>query len=307
MNYVDLCLQPKNNFLLNFKGGMRGLSLSIPGKDDSPLVKQLNIQNYSNLILRTQGHLVEIYDGTPKFGAFGKIYLGKYNGISCLIKVSYDDILNATCLDYKNLFIELNNIMSQNKIIPTIFSYNYISDFDTIQTSNKIYEKNEYIDKINFNSYQCIYIMCMEQYAYDLHDIYMNNLLEKNKVIIETKLMEMFNKLIKLKYFFVDIKLENIVVNLIDKNVSDLKIIDIDPKFCLSYDTLFDMSILEESDINNLIMAIYKQIFYFRSASILFENNESIIEIFNRFSAILKNKKEAVFMLSNLHKLLFMR
>jgi hypothetical protein len=287
---------------------MFGLSISLPGKDDSPLVKKLNERNYSNLILRTQSHQIEINDSNNNYGTFGHIYLGKYNDNSCLIKVSYDYIPDMTCLDYKKLFIELNAIMTQHEIIPNIFSYNYIDDFETIQTPDKIYEKSEYIDKINTSYSECIYILCIEQYTYDLFDLYKNNLLIKNKVIVEERLIGIFNKLARLKFFFADMKLENIVIRLTeDENVSDLKIIDIDPIFCLPYDALFEISITNETEINELIMIIYKQIFHFRSASILFENNTSIIKFYNKFSSILKIKYKSSFMLAYLRNLLSVR
>jgi hypothetical protein len=202
--------------------------------------------------------------------------------------------------------------MLLNGIIPNIYSYNHIEDFDEIQISEGIYEKSDYIDKIHIDKKKCIYIMCMEKYDYDLINLYNVtsydvNLFRKNKSIIEERLLDMFNRLINLRYIFFDMKLENVVVKVNGEDISDLKIIDIDHIYCLQYDAIFDMDKTNETEIAEIIITIYKQIFHVHSAEILFENNPSIREIYGKFCDIMKNTEKNHLLIRNLRKLLSMR
>ena len=298
MKYVDML----ENLYFSLNGGMP--LFSIPGKNDIPLVKKLNAKDYSDLTLLTTDTKIEIIDCAEMTGAFGIIYSGKCNNISCLIKISYDKIGDIPCQDYKKSFIELNNILLQQQIIPTFYSYNHIEDFETIQMDDIEYDKNKYIEKLRVERNRCIYILCMEQYDCDLVKLYNINLLIKNKLSIEQILLVMFDRLNKLKYFFIDMKLENVVVKLNDNEVSDLKIIDIDPIYCLPYDDVFDMSNTNELEISTLVTVIYKQIFNSRSASILFKDDVFDKNIYNKFCDKLKETSKNSYVITIIRNLL---
>ena len=119
-------------------------------------------------------------------------------------------------------------------------------------------------------------------------------------------LLRFFEKLTDLKLVYFDLKLENIVAKLNNDLVTDIKIIDIDPVFCISYEYLFDYSNTEcgfdIEYINGAIIALYKQICYKRSVGILFFDNENIEIIYKNLLLMTINSPRTLKKINYMYK-----
>lgn len=300
------------------------LSLILPEK--TSLDTKFYSKDYSGIILLYDDNTIKIIKNLNLSGSYGSVYDGTINGKNCIIKISHDILNNYSfdtynkCVSYENEFLKLSEKLLEHNIIPAIYLFKCLSDFDYLIFKKKKYNNDKFNNSINTQYNECIYVLCTEKYHCDLFKLYENNILENNKCIIENKLLDIFIKLNNLKYIYTDMKMENIVVKINKDNiVTSVKIIDMDPNFCFSFDNFFQKNpnIDHNYIIDNIIM-IYKYIFYKRSNNILFvstfvptqdknqkENNIDILNIYNNiFEAIEinNNNKNAIY---NIHNLIF--
>jgi hypothetical protein len=311
MEYYNKCINAKEMYL-KLKGGAPKLSLSLPVRTE--LSNKLVIKNYSELSFIKNDITINILDDLKSPGAFGTIYDGTINGHKCLVKVSHDIIEDTytddnKCVKYTEQFLELTNELQAHGIIPIVYSFNYIGNFDQYIFDGITYKKSDFMSNIYTKHNECINILCTEKYDCDLVELYEQELLQQNKQIIENMLLEIFGKLTRLRYIYTDMKLENIVVKLnTDGTVIDLKIIDIDPIFCLQFDKFFNFeninAIHDFDHIPGIIISLYKQIFYRRSRGILFSNDRKIKDKYNIIKLLLKQTFSNKNRLLNMYNLL---
>jgi hypothetical protein len=134
----------------------------------------------------------------------------------------------------------------------------------------------------------CVYVLCIEKYDYDLISLYNCNHenFSNNISIIEEKLLIIFTELATKKHIFADLKPENIVVKLNERcEVIDLKIIDIDPLYCLEFTKLFNSEKiieleLSESNLFEHIGNIYKHILNGRTNNLLFSETTNMYKVY---------------------------
>jgi hypothetical protein len=287
------------------------LSLMLPER--SSLDSKFCSKDYSNITLLCDNNVIKVIENLHLNGTYGSVYDGIINGKNCIVKISHDNLHNYDfntydkCLLYENEFLNLSMLLMKHKIIPHIFLFKCLSNFDYLVFKKKQYDNDKFNNSINTQYNEYVYVLCTEKYDCDLFKLYENNILEKNKNIIELKLLELFIKLGNIKYIYTDMKMENVVVRL-DKyeNVIDVKIIDMDPIFCLSFSDFFQKKteLIYDNVINNVVL-LYKYIFYKRSNHVLFDNIDDFANIYNDvFSKVKLNStnKNAIY---NMHNLIF--
>ena len=220
------------------------LSLMLPER--SSLDTKFCSKDYFGITLLHDNSTIRVIKNLNLNGSYGSVYDGTINDRKCIIKISHEILHNYDfntynkCISYENSFLKLSKQLLELKIIPHIYLFKCLSDFDYLVFQKKKYNNDKFNNSINTRYNECIYVLCTEKYDCDLFKLYENNLLEKNKDIIESKLLELFIKLGCIKYIYTDMKMENVVVKLDENdNVFDIKIIDIDPIFCLSFDDFF--------------------------------------------------------------------
>lgn len=252
------------------------------------LTKLTNDINFSNSTLIKNNIQINILNQI-NYGSLSKIYDGFYNGLRCVVKISYDNV-GINHMEFLNVFNNLIAILMSNEISPQIYSFDSIHEFN---------------DMVHHDDHIKIHISCIEKFDGDLFELN-SDLQTVNKVIIETKLLNLFDKLTTLNYIFFDMKPENIIVKLNNDNIiTDLKIIDIDPIYCKNCKCIFNICIMTSS-LYGVIIRIYTHICHVRSKGILFNSNETINADINTLFKLVQNQNLYGYLFVNLCNLLNM-
>jgi len=259
---------------------------------DKDFYDKLSYKEYSNIQLLDENIKIKICNNLNLSGGYGIIYDGIYNNINCIVKISHDllskcdNVKNNSEL-YKQIFINLTDTLQKEEIIPKIYYFECLYNIKHIIHNTITYHSNEFIKYIRKN----IFVLCIEKYDIDLFELYKIKLIQTNKIFIEHELLKLFGKLTKLKLLYIDLKLENIVIKLNNNIVTDVKLIDIDPIFCIPFHEIFNLSnfecVFDIDYVYGAIIAIYKQLCYKRSRGNLFYNNDNIITICDNLSQMI--------------------
>jgi len=145
---------------------------------------------------------------------------------------------------------------------PTEEKENYISNMK--ESLKKLSDSKISPLYVNFYEFESYHYFIFEKYDKDLIDYFkllksnyienFNDAYEKNRKILEIKIDDLLNKLLNLKYYCFDIKIEDIVVNYNKENfeIVDVKLIDNDLDTCIDCSNSTDPSI----DKNEFILLI---------------------------------------------------
>ena len=293
INMVNIDLLEQLIKTMNQYGGMdkMKLSLLLPSKIVNPIANRINYKDYSNITLYIGPNVVQIEDYIGVEGGFGKMYNGRCNDNLCLIKISYEKISNISCTEYKNQFITLNQQLYELNMIPTTYLYATLDDVNSIQDESVKYDKSTYIQNVNLDQNECIFILCVKKFDYDLLELYNysftenlpRNLFFHNKAIIENKILEIIEKITLTSHIFADFKPENIVVKLNENgDVFDVKLIDIDPTYYIPVERFFKIDEVTTQQFLADMMIIYKHILSNNMNNSIFSDTNDSYDLYKK-------------------------